>query len=117
MFFFSSRRRHTIYWRDWSSDVCSSDLATEQVGGLALALVPPLGADQHDSRHSGDFSSVIGGTGDNRRTDGRVTAWHESSWTSAAWGPPRLHAPTGSRRWRARTPCSCAAPSPRSPVC
>src|SRR3712207_7009229 len=25
-FFFSSRRRHTIYWRDWSSDVCSSDL-------------------------------------------------------------------------------------------
>src|SRR5438445_13252670 len=27
-FFFSSRRRHTIYWRDWSSDVCSSDLGT-----------------------------------------------------------------------------------------
>src|SRR3712207_7046993 len=26
-FFFSSRRRHTRYWRDWSSDVCSSDLA------------------------------------------------------------------------------------------
>src|SRR3712207_9514868 len=25
--FFSSRRRHTRYWRDWSSDVCSSDLA------------------------------------------------------------------------------------------
>src|SRR3712207_1151334 len=27
MLFFSSRRRHTRYWRDWSSDVCSSDLA------------------------------------------------------------------------------------------
>src|SRR5947209_279692 len=26
-FFFSSRRRHTRYWHDWSSDVCSSDLA------------------------------------------------------------------------------------------
>src|SRR5699024_11236584 len=26
-FFFSSRRRHTISKRDWSSDVCSSDLA------------------------------------------------------------------------------------------
>src|SRR3712207_7757874 len=26
MFFFSSRRRHTRYGRDWSSDVCSSDL-------------------------------------------------------------------------------------------
>src|SRR3712207_9441938 len=30
-FFFSSRRRHTRYWRDWSSDVCSSDLSREEV--------------------------------------------------------------------------------------
>src|SRR5687768_18249310 len=29
-FFFSSRRRHTRCSRDWSSDVCSSDL-TEQI--------------------------------------------------------------------------------------
>src|SRR3712207_9581163 len=29
-FFFSSRRRHTRYWRDWSSDVCSSDLVHEE---------------------------------------------------------------------------------------
>src|SRR5690606_39291257 len=27
VFFFSSRRRHTRFSRDWSSDVCSSDLA------------------------------------------------------------------------------------------
>src|SRR5690606_40178157 len=27
-FFFSSRRRHTRFSRDWSSDVCSSDLPT-----------------------------------------------------------------------------------------
>src|SRR5690606_39506561 len=26
-FYFSSRRRHTRFSRDWSSDVCSSDLA------------------------------------------------------------------------------------------
>src|SRR6266511_2925104 len=26
-FFFSSRRRHTRFSRDWSSDVCSSDLS------------------------------------------------------------------------------------------
>src|SRR5215510_15610968 len=26
LFFFSSRRRHTTWPRDWSSDVCSSDL-------------------------------------------------------------------------------------------
>src|SRR5215203_6737352 len=36
-FFFSSRRRHTRYWRDWSSDVCSSDLGnlTGQVRNIA----------------------------------------------------------------------------------
>src|SRR5690625_2799609 len=28
-FFFSSRRRHTSWPRDWSSDVCSSDLSPE----------------------------------------------------------------------------------------
>ena len=32
-FFVASRRRHTNYWRDWSSGVCSSELAL----GAALA--------------------------------------------------------------------------------
>src|SRR2546429_2520523 len=31
LFFFSSRRRHTRCSRDWSSDVCSSDLQPVQV--------------------------------------------------------------------------------------
>src|SRR2546422_3383803 len=31
-FFFSSRRRHTRCSRDWSSDVCSSDLIVEGLG-------------------------------------------------------------------------------------
>src|SRR5690349_24221636 len=30
VFFFSSRRRHTRSLRDWSSDVCSSDLSGDQ---------------------------------------------------------------------------------------
>src|SRR5690606_510463 len=30
-YFFSSRRRHTSFSRDWSSDVCSSDLALLRV--------------------------------------------------------------------------------------
>src|SRR5690606_41140948 len=34
-FFFSSRRRHTRFSRDWSSDVCSSDLR-----GLGLDQQP-----------------------------------------------------------------------------
>src|SRR2546429_4332318 len=32
-FFFSSRRRHTRCSRDWSSDVCSSDLVGRHSGG------------------------------------------------------------------------------------
>src|SRR5207249_7290453 len=32
LFFFSSRRRHTRSKRDWSSDVCSSDLGTIACG-------------------------------------------------------------------------------------
>src|SRR5207245_9368956 len=36
LFLFSSRRRHTRCYRDWSSDVCSSDLTP--VHGLRLAL-------------------------------------------------------------------------------
>src|SRR5439155_17306618 len=38
-FFFSSRRRHTRWPRDWSSDVCSSDLLA--TGHPAVALWPP----------------------------------------------------------------------------
>src|SRR3712207_7161946 len=44
-FFFSSRRRHTRYWRDWSSDVCSSDLLRRgaeilEPHGLVMVLEP-----------------------------------------------------------------------------
>src|SRR5699024_11283721 len=38
VFFFSSRRRHTRSKRDWSSDVCSSDLGQCQVDGTIRAL-------------------------------------------------------------------------------
>src|SRR5690348_18446099 len=31
-FFFSSRRRHTRWTGDWSSDVCSSDVAVNEEG-------------------------------------------------------------------------------------
>src|SRR3712207_5541342 len=38
VFFFSSRRRHTRYWRDWSSDVCSSDLLITADVGLNTTM-------------------------------------------------------------------------------
>src|SRR6266567_5790043 len=36
-FFFSSRRRHTRFDCDWSSDVCSSDLADRVLESWAVA--------------------------------------------------------------------------------
>src|SRR5207249_7658693 len=35
---FSSRRRHTRSKRDWSSDVCSSDLSNDPSGGYGSSL-------------------------------------------------------------------------------
>src|SRR5690606_7899554 len=60
-FFFSSRRRHTRFSRDWSSDVCSSDLVAE--------LVPRVSrtndvADSHYSlRLNSDRSGALAGAG------------------------------------------------------
>src|SRR6266481_8376325 len=41
-FFFSSRRRHTRWNCDWSSDVCSSDLVGSLADGrhVRMALIP-----------------------------------------------------------------------------
>src|SRR5438105_926929 len=49
--FFSSRRRHTSSTRDWSSDVCSSDLqgtheALEELRSLARGIRPPVLSDR-----------------------------------------------------------------------
>src|SRR6266700_5168814 len=42
-FFFSSRRRHTRFSRDWSSDVCSSDLRPrwDALGAWRLVVEAP----------------------------------------------------------------------------
>src|SRR3712207_9298725 len=79
IFFFSSRRRHTRYWRDWSSDVCSSDLgpadavrAGHGAGGRAvddgrqpqqLRGLPRRGARgrPRGERHRADRKSVVEG--------------------------------------------------------
>src|SRR6266487_7064235 len=54
-FFFSSRRRHTRWTGDWSSDVCSSDLVPEVLGHppardhrcVSVALPPEV---RHEDR-------------------------------------------------------------------
>src|SRR5207249_9348525 len=64
IFFFSSRRRHTRSKRDWSSDVCSSDLfavAAVQQNRLAAPqkrVAPPLLAALDALQQIGDRKSV-----------------------------------------------------------
>ena len=66
VFFFSSRRRHTRSDRDWSSDVCSSDLEAPE--GVALGLAsgeaqPELGSlarsSEAEQEALGDRKSVV----------------------------------------------------------
>src|ERR1041385_4911643 len=49
-FFFSSRRRHTRCSRDWSSDVCSSDLRRMQAA--AISLITALQREVYNGRRS-----------------------------------------------------------------
>src|SRR5215217_1751773 len=64
-FFFSSRRRHTRYWRDWSSDVCSSDLREVEVAqdaalGLGGQVHQGVAADEHvEARDRRVFDEVV----------------------------------------------------------
>src|SRR5690606_39412521 len=44
-FFFSSRRRHTRFSRDWSSDVCSSDLEMVRKGKDPARINPLIPVD------------------------------------------------------------------------
>src|SRR5256884_900534 len=44
-FFFSSRRRHTRCSRDWSSDVCSSDLIIRGAAWLMTRVMGASGAE------------------------------------------------------------------------
>src|SRR5690625_6823452 len=46
-FFFSSRRRHTSWPRDWSSDVCSSDLTLLREYGVNVI------------EHEDDYSKAV----------------------------------------------------------
>src|SRR6478672_8828798 len=62
-FFFSSRRRHTRSDRDWSSDVCSSDLSSEVVGevaGVWDVITPATPPPRHDRQRGGLLIAELG---------------------------------------------------------
>src|SRR6266536_2754939 len=74
-FFFSSRRRHTRSTRDWSSDVCSSDLGS----GRAACASGPGG-----SRRRGRSGCC-----------GQPPAWPDRRWQDRCGGAHRGWCPTG----------------------
>src|SRR3712207_7878269 len=86
-FFFSSRRRHTRYWRDWSSDVCSSDLPrrhgrySERLGEQRSlgALTGTRGSEQNDAHRSSLPPGPLGREG--RSEERRVGKECRSRWS------------------------------------
>src|SRR5204862_5142032 len=95
LFFFSSRRRHTRSLRDWSSDVCSSDLAraartaidAERGGSRRLGLAHPL---PDRRRAGGDRVLAAAPAGRNREL------------REAERGPFRSEERRVGKEWRAR---------------
>src|SRR5256885_7297372 len=76
VFFFSSRRRHTRLQGDWSSDVCSSDLAWSAIpsskGSIPRRIVKPeiTAAPANSARRTSAPRDTRSG-----RADGGASAW------------------------------------------
>src|SRR6266536_4328703 len=79
-FFFSSRRRHTRSTRDWSSDVCSSDLTAAVPASRAGGVRGRGAGKEHPERGSatgavldpGASAVEVGELGDQRQADPRA---------------------------------------------
>src|SRR5260221_8348792 len=61
-FFFSSRRRHTRSLCDWSSDVCSSDLAAVQGRALPTSVPHLAPGGGHGIIGMRERATLLGGT-------------------------------------------------------
>src|SRR5690554_7635454 len=97
-FFFSSRRRHTRCGRDWSSDVCSSDLEMRlyyySAPGMVESYPISVGRD--------GFSTPVGVT----RTTVKVKDPH--------WSPPRSMRAEAAAR--GEPPPAVVPPGPDTPL-
>src|SRR6266536_5796190 len=111
-FFFSSRRRHTSSTRDWSSDVCSSDLG----GLLARPVVAGFRTRAWSTRRLSELLAQLGylplswtplGGGAGRPTGGGQPATASAAGPglaaqiAAAYSPP-----PGTFRWHHGYPAS-----------
>src|SRR6266542_5832442 len=92
-FFFSSRRRHTRCYRDWSSDVCSSDLGGGSLAGFPterLAMVHLNDAPAKPPRTIEDADRLLPGLGviDLASLVRQLrAAGHEGPWSLETFNP------------------------------
>src|SRR5690606_40273006 len=99
IFFFSSRRRHTRFSRDWSSDVCSSDLAGPRpahptprpAGGSPMrqftAVVNPTAGGSTGAAALITLARLLREAGADPRTEDRRSLAHAGEPARPARGP------------------------------
>src|SRR2546430_7241104 len=90
-FFFSSRRRHTRFDCDWSSDVCSSDLARGRRGVLGRlgrpAAARQFGFEGGGLRFGKQWVSTTGLWSEYGKTDGRSEERRVGKECRSRWSP------------------------------
>src|SRR5690625_8020780 len=96
LFFFSSRRRHTRWPRDWSSDVCSSDLdlGTDQLRAYPLDEGMPEDEPVLTALPAGFGPRHLAMTGDHRSEERRVGKEICSRWLTEDRCKANAHAST-----------------------
>src|ERR671913_244841 len=136
-FFFSSRRRHTRYWRDWSSDVCSSDLRVEPVArpraltslnsAAHCALVSGGGAAERNCEelctrngrtlptHPVGSSSGVPVVGDSSGCQCPTSELGTHALAPNRPSPVRAACITRAASWPTATPCLVDESSPKAP--
>src|SRR2546427_6982510 len=87
LFFFSSRRRHTRFDCDWSSDVCSSDLSATGEAVIALRGTEGILEWLHDAAFLLVKCPFLPGAGS---TEDGFTAMYGSLTTGVAAGSPTV---------------------------
>src|SRR5699024_11664979 len=99
IFFFSSRRRHTRSKRDWSSDVCSSDLSYQNQKSKGILSVQPYHKVEKRYENLSAVFNIIVLTGVNV-----FTYWKSKFKTAGSLGPcilcdKKSYFQTGGHAW------------------
>src|SRR2546430_12414757 len=95
-FFFSSRRRHTRFDCDWSSDVCSSDLDfrwtvahSQKTGGMEVARLEYARYGRHHffqfDRHQGQHYAIYTAGNDGNVEEHFPGTWERQALYFAGW--------------------------------